>query len=129
MRNWPNGWKRPVIRHGKPTKWDWIVLHPRDLFLGKRVDIGAFTLINAEAGVSIEDDVQIGPHCAILSKDTIGRDSGSIQILKNACVGSHCTLLPNSVVGERATLGAHSLLKGEVPEGETWAGVPAKRIK
>ncbi|MCD6108941.1 MAG: hypothetical protein J7J89_05705, partial [Thermoplasmata archaeon] len=41
------------------------------LELGKYVDIGAFTYINARYGVEIEDNVQIGSHCSIYSHSTI----------------------------------------------------------
>lgn len=128
-RTWPKGWKRPVIRHGKPTKWGWIVLHPAMLQLGREVDIGAFTLINAGAGVLIARGVQIGPHCAILTEDTIGGKKGAIVIGGWACIGAHTVVLPGLWIGHKATVGAHSLVTRDIPEGQTWAGVPARRIK
>ena len=63
-------WKKPVIRHGIPTKWNWLVLCPEGLTLGAHTDIGAYTLLVAKHGVEIEDEVQIGSHCSIYSYST-----------------------------------------------------------
>jgi len=99
------------------------------LEIGKHSDIGAFTLINARFGVRVGKDVQIGPHCAILSDDSIGGNAGPIRIGKGARIGAHCTILPNVSIGAGALVGAHSL----VPSGTTikarefWAGAPATR--
>jgi len=35
--------------------------------------------------------------------------------------------MPGVTIGEGATVGAHSVVKTDVPDGETWFGVPAKR--
>jgi len=53
-------WKKPIIKHGKMTKYNYIVQYPKNLTLGKNFDIGEF-------GVEIQDDVQIGSHCSIYS--------------------------------------------------------------
>jgi len=62
-----NGWKPPAIPEGKPTEYGWIVRHVDRFKLGHRTDIGAFTYIQAKNGVTLEDEVQIGSHCAAYS--------------------------------------------------------------
>ncbi len=64
-------WHYPEIEDGKPTKYNWVVQYKDNLRLGYKTDIGAFTYINAKHGVTIEDHVQIGSHCAIYSVSSV----------------------------------------------------------
>lgn len=121
--------KKPKIQHMRPTKWHWIVAYPKGLHLEKHVDIGAFTYINAKYGVSIETEVEIGSHCSIYSHNSIDVKAGAILIKKGAKIGSHCVIDPGVTIGENATIGAFSYVKSNIPKGQTWASVPAKRIK
>ena len=120
-------WKPPEIVEGQDTPWGWRVRHVDRLALGKRVDIGYGCYIMAGAGIMIEDDVQIGSHCSIYSVNTIDDTHGPVVIRKGAKIGSHTTIFPGVTIGENATIGAHSLVKKDIPEGETWFGVPAKK--
>ena len=56
-----------------------------------------------------------------------------ITIKKNAYIGMHSTIIsPNEggiVIGENVVVGAGSLVNKSIPDGETWAGNPAKKIK
>ena len=121
-------WTKPVIEHGVPTKWNWVVLYPGGLGLGNNTDIGAFTLIQAQGGVIIGDDVKIGSGCSIYSRSTIDDKEGVVKICKGANIGAHSTIMPGVIVGEGATVGAHSFVNRHVPEGETWAGNPVKKL-
>ena len=58
-------WKKPKIKHGKLTKYNYLVQYPKQLKIGKDFDIGEFTYINSKFGVEIQDLVQIGSHCSI----------------------------------------------------------------
>ncbi len=58
-------WKKPIVEHSKITKYNYIVQYPENFIMGKNFDIGAFTYINSQFGVTIENDVQIGSHCSI----------------------------------------------------------------
>jgi acetyltransferase-like isoleucine patch superfamily enzyme len=73
-------WEKPEIEHGKMTKYNYIVQYPENLTTGKNFDIGEFTYINAEFGISIEDNVQIGSHCAIYSNSTIDNKKGTVTL-------------------------------------------------
>lgn len=129
MRKFKHEWKRPTIIHGKPTRYGWTVLHPEKLFLGYQSDIGAYTLIQAEYGVIIDEDVQIGGGCKIYSMDTIDNTQGPVHIMRNASVGANSVVLPNSTIGENSIVGALSLVKGYIPANEVWGGVPAKKLR
>jgi len=122
-------WKKPVIRHGIPTKWNWLVLCPEGLTLGAHTDIGAYTLLVAKHGVEIEDEVQIGSHCSIYSYSTIDEKQGKVVLKKNCRIGTHSTIMPGVTIGENSVVGAHSFVTKDVPPNTTVAGVPAKPLK
>jgi len=122
-------WKKPIIRHGKLTKYNYIVQYPQKLKVGKNFDIGTFTYINSRFGVQIEDDVQIGSHCSIYSHSTIDDKNGPIILKKNCRIGTHSTVMPNVTIGENSVIAAYSFVTKNIPKNEVWAGIPAKRIK
>ena len=119
-------WEKPVIEHGKMTKYNYIVQYPENLELGKNFGIGEFTYINSLKGVIIEDNVQIGSHCAILSNSTIDKKSGKIKLEKNCKIGTHSTIMPNVTIGENSIVAAYSFVTTNIPKNELWLGIPAK---
>ena len=123
-------WKYPKIEEGKLTKYNWLVQNKKNLKLGYKTDIGAFTYINARNGVVIEDYVQIGSHCSIYSASTIDNKEGKVVLKKNCKIGSHCLIMPGVTIGENSIVGALSLLKygTKIPLNEIWTGIPAKKI-
>ena len=124
-----SNWKKPVIEHGKLTKFNYIVQYPENLKLGEYFDIGTFTYINAQFSVTIEDYVQIGSHCSIYSNSSIDNKHGPVHLKTNARIGTHSTIMPNVTIGKNSIIAAYSFVTENVPTGELWAGVPAKKIK
>ncbi len=122
-------WKKPIIKEMKPTKYGWLVQHVKNLDLGYKTDIGAFTYINAQNGVVIEDYVQIGSHCSIYSFSSIGEKNGKVLLKKNCKIGAHSTVMPGVTIGENSIIGAHSFVKNNIPDNILAYGVPAKIIK
>lgn len=122
-------WKRPRIKEGKLTKWNWMVQYKENLKLGKHVDIGAFTYINAKKGVIIEDNVQIGSHCSIYSVSTIDNKEGKVILKKNCKIGSHSMIMPGVTIGENSIIGAFSFINKDIPKNTLAYGIPVKIIK
>ena len=122
-------WTKPVIEHGKLTKYNYIVQYPENLKTGKNFDIGTFTYINSHYGVQIEDNVQIGSHCSIYSHSTIDSKKGKVILKKNCKIGTHSTIMPNVTIGENSVIAAYSFVTQNVPENEIWGGIPAKLLK
>ena len=122
-------WEYPQIEEGKPTKYNWVVQHKDHLKLGFKTDVGAFTYINAQNGVVIEDFVQIGSHCSIYSISTIDGKEGQVVLKKNCKIGSHSVVMPGVTIGENSIVGAFSFVKQNIPENVIAAGVPAKVIR
>jgi len=119
-------WKKPMIKHSKLTKYNYIVQYPENLKLGKFFDIGSFTYINSHYGIEIQDDVQVGSHCSIYSHSTIDEKKGPIILKKNCKIGTHSTIMPNVTIGENSIIAAYSFVTMNVPKNEIWAGIPAK---
>ncbi len=119
----------PTFDDQDMTPWHWVCQHRAKFKLGKNTDVGAFTYINARFGVTIEEDSQIGSHCAIYSHNTIDGTSGPIVIKQGAKIGSHTTILPGVTIGVNAKVGAGSLVKSDIPDNQVWAGTPAKPLK
>ena len=115
-----------MIKHGKMTKYNYIVQYPLKLKPGNFFDIGEFTYINCQYGVEIGDNVQIGSHCAIYSHSTIDNKKGQVILKKNCKIGTHSTIMPGVTIGENSVIGAYSFVNKNVPKNEIWVGVPAK---
>lgn len=83
-------------------------------------------MITIEEGVS----VSYGTYFACHGK---GQDHNPILIKKGAYIGMHSTIISpvdgGIVIGEKAIVGAGSLVNRTIPDGETWAGNPARKIK
>lgn len=123
------GWEYPKIDDGRLTKYNWIVQNVSGLKLGFKTDIGAFSYINAQYGVVIEDLVQIGSHCSIYSVSTIDDCTGKVVLKQNCKIGSHSTILPGVTVGENSIVGAHSLVMSDIPDNVLAFGIPAKVVR
>lgn len=119
-------WVKPLIKHSKLTKYNYIVQYPENLTIGKNFDIGTFTYINSHYGVEICDNVQIGSHCAIYSHSTIDNKKGRVKLGTNCKIGTHSTIMPGVRIGENSMVGAYSFVNKNVPKNQVWVGIPAK---
>jgi len=122
-------WVKPEISEGEPTRYSWIVRHTGKFSLGYKTDIGAFSYINAENGVSIEDFVQIGSHCSIYSTSTIDNKAGEVRLKKGCRIGTHSVIMPGVTIGEHSIIGAFSFVNADIPDNVLAFGVPVKVMR
>lgn len=111
------------------TQWYWRALNPAGLKIGKNVQIGSFTVIDATRGVVIEDCVLIGFGCAILSYSSIDAKGGKVTLRRGCRIGSHSVIMPGVTIGEDAIIGANSFVNKDIPPKEVWAGSPARYLR
>lgn len=112
----------------------------------KNVKIGANCKISSHTficeGVTIEDEVFIGHNVSFIN-DKFPRatsESGGLQteadwkvietfIRKGASIGTSCTIMGGITIGEKAIIGAGSVVTKDVPSNVIVAGNPAKLIR
>lgn len=112
------------INYGKHTR------------IGKRVFINFGCTFLDLGGITIEDDVLIGPSVCLLSEghpvSPYERQSlipGHIHIKRNAWIGAGATILPGVTVGENSVIAAGTVVTKDVPDNVIVAGIPAKVVK
>jgi acetyltransferase-like isoleucine patch superfamily enzyme len=109
---------------------------------GKHIKIGKNVFINHACsfldlgGITIEDDVLIGPRVNLITEnhpvDPAKRkdlDLKSISIKRNAWIGAGATILPGVTVGENSIIAAGAVVNNDVPDNTIVGGIPAKLIK
>jgi len=119
-------WVDPVFDSIGMTQWAWRVSHRENFKLGKHVEIGSFTMIDAQSGVTIEDEVKIGFGCSILSHSSIDNKDGLVLLKKGCSIGANSVIMPGVEIGEGAIVGSNSLVNRNIPPFEIWFGSPAR---
>jgi len=122
-------WEDPVIPNDVSvwiSPWNWKVVRPDNFILGRQTDIGSYTVILAQQGVTIEDKAQVGPGVKILSISTIDGKQGKVTIKRNARVGANSVVMPGVTIGENAVVGALTFVNRDIPDNEVWYGIPAR---
>jgi acetyltransferase-like isoleucine patch superfamily enzyme len=120
--------------------------HEERLHLGDHVYIGPFNLIEASAGVTIEEGVQITSHCAIVSHSShrsqrlLGRQfvqvtgeragwiAGPVHIGAYSFVGPHSLIEANTRLGRGTLVCAGSFVRGDYPDFAVLEGRPARVV-
>jgi acetyltransferase-like isoleucine patch superfamily enzyme len=126
-------WHRELSNIGDCTIGEHCVIHSHvwigdGVKIGNRVKIQAFAYI--PPGVTIEDDVLIGPH--VCFTNDIMNDTGpawkqaSTLICSGAKIGAHATILPDIEIGRCTIIGAGTVVTKNVPEFSVVYGNPAR---
>jgi len=108
------------------------VLIENDVVIGDNVTIKSG--VQLWDGLRVEDDVFIGPN-ATFTNDLRPRSKiypdKFLQTLikKGASIGANATVLPGITVGERALVGAGSVVTKDVPAGTVVIGNPARAVR
>jgi maltose O-acetyltransferase len=115
-------------------------MHGRDISVRAYAYVGARSYLRSEYGaaITIEEAVDIGPECLILTvTHDIGGSArragpgrtGSVRIGRGSWLGARVTVLPGTVVGDSCVVGASSLLEGVYPPNSLIAGTPARVVR
>jgi acetyltransferase-like isoleucine patch superfamily enzyme len=109
---------------------------------GKHIKIGKNVFINHACsfldlgGITIEDDVLIGPKVNLITENHPTNPSqrkslvlNPILIKRNAWIGAGVTILPGITIGENSIIAAGAVVNKNVPDNTIVGGIPAKVIK
>lgn len=121
---------------------DVTVFTPLYINCGKHITIGKNVFINfdctflALGGITIQDDVLIGPKVSLITEnhplnpeERKGLIAKPIMIKKNVWIGANATILPGVTIGENAVVAAGAVVSKDVPHNTVVGGIPAKFIK
>ncbi len=114
------------------------------VFIGPHVHIASFCHLGIGGGELVLDEGSsfasgvkiitgsnvpgIGRSCsAVAPGNKIERSF--VHVKKNATLFCNAVVLPGVTIGERAVIAAGAVVNRDVPNGETWGGVPARRLK
>lgn len=86
--------------------------------------IGAHCMVHA--GAVVEHDCELSP-CSVVSPNATL--CGHVRLGPAALVGAGAVVVPGVTLGEGAVVGAGAVVRADIPAGEVWAGVPARRIE
>lgn len=108
----------------------------RGVRIGKGCEVGYFVImgnVHPEM-IIIEDGAIVTAHCTLLEHDNAYYYTGRGSVLskpvivkKKAFVGIGCVVFPGVTIGERAIVGAMSLVKNDIPADAVVFGCPARR--
>jgi len=111
--------------------------HIGTVIIGNQVEIGAGTCVDRGkfSATRIGDGTKIDNLCQIAHNCRIGRCcliagcsalAGTVVVGDGCMLGGHVSVKDHVCIGAGAALAARSDVMGDVPEGATWAGTPAR---
>lgn len=113
--------------------------------IGDHVFIGHHNFVDASAGLTIEDGVQITNHVSVLTHsshralrlerdnywghpDPAGLQRRATHIGAWSFIGPHCTIAPGTRIGRGVLVRSHSFVQGDVPDFAIVQGQPATAV-
>ncbi|MFL5825777.1 MAG: acyltransferase [Thermoleophilaceae bacterium] len=109
------------------------------LRIGDRVAIRPRVAISATQSVVIEDDVLIAKDCSIVDSDHSHAgpaenvlynpvEASPIRIGQGTWLGDRVSVLRGSDIGRHCTIGAGSVVRGQIPDYSVAVGAPARVV-
>ena len=112
------------------------------LILGDNSVIGVGTVVLAAGGtIRLGRDSGIAQNSVVISASHPVRKGlrylrgpwddtrTGVELGDNVWVGAGCVLLPGTRINDNAVVAAGSVVNREIPAGEIWGGIPARKIK
>ena len=114
--------------------------NPQNLELGNNVTIQPMTYIEASGGVKIGSDTSIAHGVSIMSethntsdRDELFKNQGMtykpVVIGEDTWIGAKATIVAGVTIGNKAIIGANSVVTKDVPDYAIVVGSPARIIK
>ncbi|MFV5692049.1 sugar O-acetyltransferase [Flavobacterium sp. LT1R49] len=127
---------------GKEVDDTFFIIPPFYTDFGENINIGKNVFINHactfmdRGGITIEDNVLIGPKVNLITTnhpinpaERRATISQPIVIKKGAWIGVGATILPGVIIGKNSIVAAGAVVSKNVPDNTIVGGIPAKFIK
>lgn len=127
---------------GKKVDDTFFIIPPFYSDFGENISIGKNVFINHactfmdRGGITLEDNVLIGPKVNLITTnhpinpaERRATISHPIVIKKGAWIGVGATILPGVTIGENSIVAAGAVVSKDVPDNVIVGGIPAKFIK
>jgi len=109
-----------------------ILLRSAGINVGKDVSFGLAAMMDIffPQLITIGDNCVIGYNSTILCHEFLLNEyrTGEVVIGRNVMIGANSTILPGVRIGDGASVGAGSVVTGDVPPGALAVGVPARVV-
>ena len=96
----------------------------RNVSVSPLADIGSFSILNT--GCIVEHECKIGTAAHIAPGAVL---AGNVQVGELSFIGANAVIRQGIIIGSNVMVGAGSVVINNIPDNETWAGNPAKRIR
>ena len=118
-----------------------IIIHPtasisaqsiieKSVFIGSNVIINILSHIGkgviVNSGAIIEHECIVGNYTHIAPGTVL---TGNVTVGESSLIGANSVIIPNKKIGNNVVIGAGSVVICDIPDNETWAGNPARKIK
>lgn len=127
---------------GKTADESFFLIPPFFTDFGENINIGKNVFVNHactfmdRGGITLEDEVLIGPKVNLITtnhplnpSERRATISHPIVIKKRAWIGAGATILAGVTIGENSVVAAGAVVTKDVPDNTVVGGVPAKVIK
>ncbi len=124
-----NSWRTTNIFHSKSivspkAEFESSILIAQGAIVNSLALVRKGTIINS--GAIVEHNCEIDQFCHIAPGAVL---TGNIKIGSNSFVGAGAVIRQNLIIGNNVIVGAGAVVIHNIPNDQTWAGNPAKRIK
>lgn len=135
-----------AITFGRHVRIDpFVVVSCKELVLGDYVHIATGAGLFGAARITYGDFSGTSAHCMIYTStddysgkamtnptvpnEFLNLETAPVNIGAHCVVGAGSTVLPGAQLGEGASFGAYSLIKGVIPPWQICTGIPARPVK
>jgi acetyltransferase-like isoleucine patch superfamily enzyme len=138
---WPHRLRIGEAVYAEPGCWfkhDGPYAPGKSILIGPRCFLGYGVEFNIKHGVTIGDDSLIASGVRFIDHNhsvasgrltrTLPCTGSPIKVGRNVWIGANALILAGVSVGDHAVIGAGSLVNRDIPDGEIWAGIPARKI-
>lgn len=98
------------------------------IYSRKKIRIGSNTMVGGNTKIIDNDFHPTDPEIRLKTPSS-NMGVKSIEIGENVFIGCNCLILKGTVIGNNSTIGAGSVVCGEIPDNCIAAGNPAKVVK